>query len=172
MATKALPATSSALNRRRLLAAGATGIAAAGGVATTAVADAPPSTLPFKLTPLAREMIALHDQEQAAHDALRAIPGPTDLDHGSDASPEWIAAHDQWHATQADVRRQMEPKAVAAIQAAIREPLTVDSLVTLAAAANCSFKNSVEAARVLATAVMHLAGDTYYPLDLSVGHLA
>jgi hypothetical protein len=60
----------------------------------------------------------------AARAALAAVPGTKDRVDHSDASPEWIAARDR-----------AEAKARAAALEVVRGPLTVQSLVTLAAAA-------------------------------------
>jgi hypothetical protein len=121
-----------------------------------------PITL-FQLTPAARELFALRDEERAARVALNTTLGrPTDLEHHSDASPEWIAARDRYHATAKRITALATAKAKAATREAIRAPITADSLVTLAAAADW-----YDGARAtLVVAVQHLAGDDCYPMDL------
>lgn len=163
-AAKPVPTTTHVLNRRRVLTGAAAVVAATGGAAAASVApaQAPASAPLFMLTPAARELVALSDRADAALTAFHAIPGPKDRDRDTDARPEWIAARDRWHIADAETSLQGRARARAVTREVIREPLTQDSLVTLAAAAEWSN----EARATLAIAVMHLAGIDRYPLDL------
>ena len=146
------------LNRRRVL-VGAAAVAA-GGAAAAPVVSAPATFPLFKLTPAARELVALDEQEWAAHVALDAVPGPTDTDHHSDASPEWLAARDRWHAIRDDLDLRGKSKAVVA--QVIGEPVTIDNVLTLAVAAQAY----PPARAILMCAVLQLACVRDVPLDL------
>lgn len=135
-------------------------------------AKALPVTSPtFKLTAVARQLLALRERAQTARIEVKAIRGPDDLEYYSDASPEWLAARDRlFDLLREKIRPQTDAIAERALREVIQKPLSVDSLVTLAAVAeSCGSKHSYAAAKTLAIAVMHLAGDTHSPLDKLLG---
>jgi hypothetical protein len=144
------------LNRRVLL--GGVLIAAAGASVASAhlaadVASArggAADTGPFRLSDAAQTLRVGGQQVDARRAALDAIPGPTNRDEHTDASPEWLQARDRW--AQA-IQIQSELSERIAEQAA-REPITLDSLLTLALAA----RNYPMARNYLTEAVARLAG--------------
>jgi hypothetical protein len=158
-ATEDLPSNSSTLNRRRVLTRAVTAAAAVAGAAVSHVAiaaPAPQATAPvapvFKLTPAASELLALEEQWNAAHAAFKAIP----------SGDEWSAARERSIDAREAIAAEMRKRSKAIVGQLIREPVTADSLVSLAAAA----QNYPSARAILMCAVLQLAGVRDLPLDL------
>jgi hypothetical protein len=143
------------LERRGLLRRGlltAAGAGAAGAYLAAAIAPATGCAADgrFRLSDAAQALRASSQQVDVLRAALDAIPEPIDCDEYTDASPEWLRARDRWARA---IQAESELSERVAERVA-REPITLDSLLTLALAA----RNYPMARNYLAEAVVRLAG--------------